>query len=245
MRDALLKGIQHFCWLFPPLRANIQYSEILSQEDVDVFSAFVNGHVQKALHSADDELVIEHFLTGSTGVSKIHSNDVVFVETLLAAASGSDTILTHELRDCVDFLRSHKAVWWSLHRAYEKIVKNHLVGTCPLVIAKPPLIDRILPFGRRVHRFQEFHKLFHESIHYVLEDNGLFFGDENLDEGLVTYFHEQVMGKPVCYMHYNNEEGERYLEAAKLFEKLLGRYPRSAVVPLLKSMKREDVPRAQ
>lgn len=242
MREALLRGIQKLCWLYPQLHTNIQYSEALSQEDVDVFAAFVNGHVKKILHDYPDEKTqesqIDSFLNSSTGVSKVHPKDVLFVETILAAAAGQDTSISFEMRGIVGFLRSHRKIWWSLHQAYEKILKNSVVGTCPLVIARPPLLDRIIPFGTKMHNFQEFHKLFHESIHYVLEENGICFGNEDLDEGLVTYFHEQVMGKKVCYLHYNGDEGDRYLKDAALFEKLLDPYPRSAVIPILQGSRK-------
>jgi hypothetical protein len=238
MRDALLKGIQKLCWLYPQLHVSIKYSDVLSQDDVDVFAAFVNGHVESVIRNfptdeAEQERQLGVFLKGSTGLSRIDSKDIIFVEAVLAAAAGRDTSISPEQRDLVDYLRSHRNIWWALHGAYEKIVRNNLVNTCPLVVAKQPLLEKILPFGSKMHNFQEFHKLFHETIHYILEDNGICFHDDLLDEGLVTYFHEQVVGKGACYAHYVGEEGERYLKAAKLLEKVLGKYPRNAVVPVL------------
>ncbi len=246
MRDELFKAVWRLCELFPQLRPAIKYSEVLSQEDVDLFAAFANGHVQQVLHDfptdekAQDERV-SLFLQGSTGLSRVREADVQLVSSILTAASGNDTSISPDMRDLVDFLRAHKRIWWSLHGAYEKIVKNNVVGTCPVVVASPPLIDRILPFGSKMHKFQEFHKLFHESVHFVLEENGICFHDADLDEGLVTYFHQQVAGKSVCALHYVGDDGARYLKNAALFEKFLSGYAREDVVPTLKHLKVEDL----
>ncbi len=240
MREELLRGIHRLCWLYPPLSPVIQYSSALSQGDVDLFAAFANGHVQQILHDfptdeKHQEREIASLLKCSTGLAKIRAEDVQHVESILAAA-GNDNSISPEMRDIADFLRNHKKLWWSLHDTYEKIVKQHLIGTCPLVVAKPLLLDRVLPFGRRMHRFQEFHKLFHESIHYVLEENGIRFNDSDLDEGLVTYLHQQVMGDAVRYFHYTGEEGERYVNKAAFFSAVLDQYPKSAVVPIVRNM---------
>ncbi len=242
MRDELLKGIETLCWMFPQLKPSINYSDVLSQEEVDAFAAFVNGHVQNILKTyPTDEKAQENELsslfTCSCGLSRIRKEDVVLVEALLLAASGNDRSISPKMRDVVDFLRSHRKIWWSLHNAYTKIVKNDLIGTCPLVVAQQPVLDRVLPFGKKLHNFQEFHKLFHESIHFVLEESGVCFGDEAVDEGLVTYLHEQVMGKKVCLMHYTGDEGEKYLKYASVFEKALSPYPRSAMIPVLLRLK--------
>jgi len=209
MREELLSGISRLCLLFPPLRPCIRYSEVLSQEEVDLFAAFVNGHVSRILHdfsAPEAEHQLSLLLKGSFGLSRIHSRDVLFVENLLSAASGNDTSFSQDLRGSVDFLRSNRKLWWCLHNAYEKIVKNNLVDTCPLVVSKTPFIERFIP---GLHNFQEFHKLFHESIHCVLEENWIYFNDEALDEGLVVYLHQQVFGKNVCSMHYVGEKGEQ------------------------------------
>ena len=151
--------------------------------------------------------------------------------------SGKDTSISLEMREVVDFLRSHRQIWWLLHNAYMKIVKNNVVGTCPLVCSKP---HGIWPFGSK-YNFHEFHRMFHESIHYVLEQNGLCFNDGDLDEGLVAYFHEQILGQKECRRHYKINGGERCLKNAALFAKIFDRYPRSAVIPVLKSLKKEDL----
>lgn len=246
MRDDLVKGIARLCELYPGLDSSIRYSDKLSQEQVDVFSAFVNGHVERVLKEfMTDESVqsskISALLSGSTGVSRIRAKDVLFVESLLSSASGSDSGISPEMRDLVDFLRSHKSIWWALHDSYECIVKSNLVDTCPLVVSKPSFIARILPFGSKYNSFQEFNKLFHESVHFVLEENGICFNDEELDEGLVTFFHEEVMGKSVCYLHYSGDVGKNYLKYADDFRKILASHPKSDTVPFLKRFVKENV----
>jgi len=240
MRDELFRAVWRLCDVFQ-LRPAIKYSEVLSQEDVDLFTAFANGHVQQVLRDfpiderAQDER-ISLFLQGSTGLSRVRESDVQLVSSILTAASGNDTSISPDMRDLVDFLRSHKKIWWGLHNAYQKIVKNNVINTCPVVVAKPPLIDRILPFGYRMHKFQEFHKLLHESIHYVLEENGICLNDADLDEGLVTFFHEQIAGKRACALHYVGDEGARYLRTAALFEKYLSKFKPGEVVLALKNV---------
>ncbi|VVB81373.1 Uncharacterised protein [uncultured archaeon] len=241
MRDALLRGILRLCWLFPPLKPNIRYSEILSQDEADVIAVFVNKHVKDILHNHDNSKEISEILHNSTGISKIKQEDVIFIENILSAASSKDTNITPEMCEVIEFLRSNKKIWWNLHDAYEKIIKNHLVNTCPLVIAKARLIDRIIPFGIRMHKFQEFHKLFHESIHYLLEENNVCFHNEELDEGLAVFLHQQVMGKNTCAMHYIGEKGEKYLKNAEFFEKLLSKYPRITFIPIIKHSKIKEL----
>jgi hypothetical protein len=236
MREKLLKGIEKLCWMFPQLKPSVRYSEILSQDEVAVFAAFVNGHVQKILdknQAGEDELSV--LFASSCGISRIRNKDVVFVGSLLSAASGRDMGIGRSA--LVDFLRAHRQVWWSLHNAYSKIVKNELVNTCPIAVLPRPFVSRILPFGSKAHDFNEFHKLFHESLHFVLEDAGICFNDEELDEGLVTYMHQQVMGKSACSRHYTGDEGRKYLEYASVFEKAFGTYPRSGVIPVLLRLK--------
>jgi len=155
------------------------------------------------------------------------------LENILAAASGNDSSLSPDVRELVEHLRNDRKLWWSLHNVYQKIIDENLVGTCPLVIAKPRLVDKMLPLGKRLHGFQEFHKLFHESIHYVLEANDIRFDDCEFEEGVVTYMHEKVMGKKTCAWHYTGTEGSRYLHNAQVIGKILDAYPNNAVVPLL------------
>ncbi len=240
MRDELLQGIEKLCWMFPQLKPSIRYSESLSRDEVDAFVAFVKGHVQGVLrkHPADEksqeaELSAPCFC----GVSKIHHRDVVLVGSLLSAASGKDTGISPEMRDMVDFLRVHRQIWWSLHGAYTKILKGNLLGTCPLTTSPPTFFD-FVPFFSKTHESHDFHRLFHESIHFVLEENGICFGDEEIDEGLVTFLHEQVMGRQVCLLHYKGEEGKKYLRYSSVFEDALSPYPRSAVIPVLQRLNR-------
>ncbi|GEM_PF-6529978 len=232
MRDRLLSRISQLCLLFPPLKPSINYSDVLSNEEVVLFVAFVNGHISEIIKNPDKSVQDEQLsriLKSSVGLPRIKPADVLYVESLLASASGNE-VASSKFKDIVLFLRDNRKVWWSLHDAYEKIVRNSLVGTCPLVIANPPFIVRL--FG--LHRFEEFHKFFHESIHCVLEDNGICFHDEALDEGLVVYLHQQVMGKHVCSLHYAGKIGSLYLNYADRFEKLFGRYPKNELISSLK-----------
>jgi len=245
MRKKLEKGVQRLCWLYPPLEPSIKYSDVLSQRDVNVFAAFVNGHVHDVLNENPFDESTKHrlaslFFRGSTGLSKIHERDVLFIASLLSAASGRDDGLDPSSRQIVDFLRENRQYWVWLHEAYEKIVNNHAAGTCPLVVAKMPKLLHAVPFAGMLHRYQEFHKLFHESIHYVLEQQGISFDDHDLDEGLVVYLHAKVTPS-VKYLHYSGDEGRRYVKNAELFNKLLDKYPRSAVIPALQHLTREDV----
>lgn len=240
--------MRKLCWLFPPLQPNIVYSDVLSQRDVNVFAAFVNGHVEQVLKEYPFDEEMKHrmaslFLEGSTGLSRVRERDVVWVAGLLSAASGKDASLKPELRDLVDFLRENKLWWGWLYEAYEKIVKNSLTNTCPMVIAKLPVPMRFIPFAGVMNSYQEYHKLIHESIEYLLEAEGILFDDVELDKGLVVYLHE-VMYPSVKYLHYVGDEGRQYLEAAGVFRELLDRYPRSAVVPMLKHLTRSDVVKA-
>ena len=241
MRDALLQGVQELCKLYPQLRPCIKYSEVLNQEEVGVLAAFVSGHVQQVLHDypADEkkqEKLVSQYLEGSTGLSRIRSQDVMLIESILAAAAGRDSSLSSELRDVIGFLRGNRRLWWSLHNSYEKVVKNNLIDTFPLVVGQPKAFERIRLFASKMHGF---HKLFHESIHYVLEENSVRFNDSELDEGLVAYLHGQVMGKKVCHLHYTGEE-RQHLKNAGMFERVLNKYPKSAVIPLIKSLKEDS-----
>lgn len=241
MRDRLLSGISHLCLLFPPLKPSINYSTVLSQDEVALFVAFVNGHVAGILRNCHDKSLQERqislILKTSTGLPRIRPADVLYVESLLASASGRDNLVSSEFQDVVLFLREHKSLWWSLHNAYEKIVRNNLIGTSPLVVAKPPFFAGL--FG--LHKFEEFHKLFHESIHCILEDNGICFNDEALDEGLVVFMHQQVMGKHTCSLHYAGRDGSRYLKYAERFERFCQKHPRCMLLHLLKGMSVEEI----
>ncbi|MCX6708247.1 MAG: hypothetical protein NTW67_01170 [Candidatus Woesearchaeota archaeon] len=244
MREALLRGISRLCWLFPPLKPNIRYSETLSQDEVDLFATFVNGSIQNILQNFDSkeqEHQISKLFKYSTGLSKIKKEDVIQIENILSAASSKDTNSSPEMKDVVEYLRNNKKTWWSLHNTYEKIVKNNLTNTCPLATAKLPILDRLLPFGFKLHQFQEFHKLFHESIHYILEKNRICLHDKDLDEGLVVFLHQQVMGKKTCALHYTGEEGEKYLQNAEFFEKLLNKYPHITFLPIIKNSSSEEL----
>lgn len=249
MRKRLEKGVRKLCWLFPQLKPEVRYSEVLSQRDVNVFAAFVNGHVKEVLCEAPfDEQARRHvaslFLRGSTGLAKVREDDVVYVGSLLAAASGKDQGLSPDERDVVDFLRDNVTWWRWLYDAYDRVVKQGVIGTCPLVVAQEPAVLRVVPLLGSVHRYQEYHKLLHESIHYVLDENGIAFHDPELDEGLVVYLHEQV-APSVRHFHYVGDEGRKYVESAEVFRKLLKKYPRSAVVPILKRLAREGLPKAE
>jgi len=240
MRKKLLKGVRKLCSLYPQLRGTVTYSQVLSQREVNVFALFANGHVQDIIHEFPvDEAAqarwANAFLSGSTGVSTIRKQEVDLVEMVLLAASSNEPLRDLELRDTVDFLRSHRKVWWELHQVYEKIVQNRLVGSCPLVTAPPSVLDWVVPFGVHFHRFQEFHKLFHGTIHHVLERNDLRFDDRDLREGVVAYFHEKVMG-PRVRLHYNGDVGERMLRNAARVGRILDKYPRTAVIPLLRRL---------
>lgn len=244
MRDALLRGISRLCLLFPPLKPNIRYSEVLSQDEIDLFAAFVNGSIQnimKNYDSKEQEHQISKLLRYSTGLSKIKKEDIIQIENILSAASSQDTNISPEIKNAVEYLRNNKKTWWSLHNAYEKIVKNNLANTCPLATAKLPILDRLLPFGSRLHQFQEFHKLFHESIHHILEENKICFHNKDLDEGLVVFLHQQVMGKKTCALHYTGEEGEKYLRNAEFFEKLLNKYPHITFIPIIRHSTIEEL----
>ena len=211
MREALLDGIRHLCWLYPPLRPSIRYSEVLSPEDYESLSVFLGR-----------------------SPSRIRQEDVDYIENILFAASGQETV-SSELSYVVAFLRTNTDKWQALYDAYDNIVRNRLVNTCPLVVSGISTAEKVVPFGKKWHSFQEFHRSFHESIHYVLEENGLCFNDEALDEGFATYLHQQVMGKKAKL--YYTGEGRRLLRLASVFEEELRDYPRSSVVPLLLSKK--------
>lgn len=237
MREKLLAGVERLCALFPPLKSNIKYSEVLSQEQLDVFSAFAGGKVDNIFSKfyGDDKeifLQISALLEGSTGVSRIRKSDVLRVESLLSASSSNDMSIPPDMRDVVDFLKDNRSILWNLHNAYEVIVSNDLVDTCPITIARP--WTSRLPLGRQWNDFNEFHKLFHESIHFVLEENGLCSGDEEFDEGIVTYLHEEVMGRAVCKIHYSSGEGAEYLRLASELREIIHNRPKSDIIPFLK-----------
>ena len=167
----------------------------------------------------------------SHGLSRIREQDVVFVESLLSAASGNDLSLSPEMRDLTGLLREHVKVWWSLHDAYVKIVRDNLVGTCPLASSHESLLKRVLSGSNA-----GLHNAFHLSIHCLIEDVGICFGDEETDEGFVAYLHSQVMGK-ACLSYYSDAEGRRYLKRAAVFEQSLSSYPRSSVIPVLQRLR--------
>ena len=144
-----------------------------------------------------------------------------------------------QTKDLVDFLRSHRELWWSLHRAHHIILKHELIGHCLLAFSKPSFLYRIAPW--KLLDFPDFQKLFHDSIRLVLEKNGVCFQDELLDQALATYFHQRLIGRKVR-LHHNRAAS---LKQVKVFNKLLRRYPRSALILYLKNMKKEDIPRVQ
>ena len=245
MREKLLSGVKRLCAMFPPLVSNIKYSEVLSQKQVDVFSAFATGKVDQVFSQfyGDDKEIfsqISALLEGSTGISIIRNSDVLHVGALLSAAASNDGSVPPEVRDVVDFLRDNRDIWWNLHNAYESIVKNDVVGTCPIAIARP--WSSHFPLGRQWNDFNEFHKLFHESIHFVLEENGLCSGDEDFDEGIVTYLHEEVMGRAICKIHYSSGDGVRYLRLASELREIIHNRPRSDIIPFLKGFIEQHSP---
>ncbi len=223
MRDELLNGIAKLCWMFPQLKPSIRFSEAFSGEEIDVFYSFANRNVRGIVSDKQKPALFEC----SQGLSRIRQQDVVFVESLLSAASGKDLGLSPEMRDLTGLLREHVHVWWSLHDAYVKIVRDNLVGTFPLAPVRKSL------FGGN----SEFHKAFHLSIHALLEDAGICFGDDETDEGFVAYLHGQVMGKKACASHYSGADGRRYLKRAAAFEQSLNSYPRSSVISVLQRLR--------
>ncbi|MBW3016634.1 hypothetical protein KY309_03430 [Candidatus Woesearchaeota archaeon] len=235
MREKLTSAIKRLCWLFPQLKPNIKYSEILTQEEIDVFAAFVNGHIQQIITEHNQRKQLDLYLKGSTGIPKIHKEDVKFIASLLTAATSNEKNIKTENYEVVNFLREHRKIWWKLYNTYDKIIKNRLTGACPIAIAKTPFIQRILPFGTRLHRFQEYNKLLHESIHCLLEENGICFHKKELDEGLVVCLHKKIVGKK-CQLHYAGEEGEKYLKQAEKFEKIMDKIPTSAFIPLIRKL---------
>lgn len=238
MREKLMSAIKRLCWLFPQLKPNIKYSERLTQEEIDVYAAFINGHVQQIIkeHKNNQRKQLDIYLRGSTGIPKIHKEDVKFIESILTAATGNENNTKSEAHELVSFLREHKKIWWTLYNTHEKIIKDKLIGTCPIAVSKTPLIERILPFGTKLHKFQEYNKLLHESIHWLLEENEVCFHNKELDEGLVVCLHKKIAGKTKCQLHYTGEEGEKYLKQAEKFEKILEKIPTSAFIPLIKKL---------
>ena len=244
MRERLRSALGKLSALYPQLSPDVRYSDVLSQGDVNVFVAFVTGRVSQVLKSCplDVEAKNSYFSAlagGSTGISQISERDVSYVALLLSAASGNDSGISPEMRDVVDFLRGNRSAWWSLSNAYERIVKSNVIGTCPLVVAPLPWWARFVPFAGRYHEFQEFHKLFHESVHYSLENSGVVFDDAGLNESLVALFHEDVFGV-FARLHYRGE-GKKYLAPSFRWRKFLSSCPRPAVIPLLQTLGRDFI----
>ncbi|MBW2969721.1 hypothetical protein KY319_01220 [Candidatus Woesearchaeota archaeon] len=235
MREKLTSAIKRLCWLFPQLKPNIKYSEVLTQEEIDVYTAFVNGHIQEIIKEHKRKQ-LDIYLKGSTGIPKIHKEDVKYIASLLTAATSNENNKKTEDYELVNFLRENRKIWWKLYNTYDKIIKNRLIGTCPIATAKIPFIEKILPFGTKLHRFQEYNKLLHESIHCLLEENGICFHNKQLDEGLVVCLHRKITGKTKCQFHYTGEEAEKYLSQADKFEKIMNKIPTSAFIPLIRKL---------
>jgi len=240
MRKKLERSVGKLCWLYPPLEPKIRYSSGLSQREVNAFAAFANGHltevVQKNVDSKTQAERAAPYLHGSTALSRIKYEDVTALAVVLGAAMGREAKVSKSMRGLVEFLQQNNTWRELLAQVYSKIVESDLAGTCPLVIAKAPWYQVLFPPMLLASRFQEQQKLIHESIEYVLEEESIVFDDVLLDKGLVTYLHEHVAGRFACRLHYTGPEGKQYRDAATVFHRVFDKYPRSAIVPLLKQM---------
>jgi len=199
MRDKLVKSVERLCGMFPPLKPDVVFSEVLSSEQVSLFSGFVNGD----------------FDFSGKGVIRIRDEDVSYIGSIIAASSAGEL---HS--DAVKYLRENPSIKSKLHGAYHSILTNSLVDSCPI-------------FSSCFLGFDNFHKMFHLSIHHVLENNGLSSGDSDFDEALVTYLHKRVSGKKVI-LHYLGG-GERFLRLSKEIASVLKDVPDKEVIPIVRS----------
>lgn len=221
MREELLKNIEKLCWLFPQLKPSIRYTEELSKDEIDAFKALTYNSTKGIFGLSQ---------TCHYGMHRIRQQDVLFVESALSAASGNDLGISQEMHNLIEILQKHPKTLQHLQNAYTKILKNELVNTCPFVFSEQPFFNRILGDTK------EFHDCFHASIHFLLEEAGICFGDEEIDEGLVTYLHKQVLGNEAI-KHYNDEQGRKYLNYANVFEQTISKYPRNAILPVIMRLK--------
>ncbi|PIN76010.1 hypothetical protein COV18_01135 [Candidatus Woesearchaeota archaeon CG10_big_fil_rev_8_21_14_0_10_37_12] len=161
----------------------------------------------------------------------IKLSDMQHVEKLLTAAVSRDTGLLVGFNEQVYSIRNNKNVWQTLQKAYEKIIAHELTGTYPLPSLK--LSEKFL-----LKNSQKFHHQLHQVIHHVLEQNDIFFDDEQLDEGLVVFLHSQMANKAFYYADHNGKKCDEY---ANCFEELCRHFDRERFVQMLKEISSDQL----
>ena len=207
MHNLLNESIEKLGVLFPQIDLDVSFSNVLSKDEISVFSSVVQ----------DKSNICD------CSVFSIKKSDVDFVGSVLALSYSGES-----KAGIVDFLSRNPAIRDKLSTAYYKILNYDLVGSFPVIDSWPSVKFK------KVFQFNEFNKLLHNVIHYVLEKNGLASGDFEFDEALVTFLHQEVSGKLACSFHYTGKEGRSYLRLADFLRENVKDLNRVDVVPYLR-----------
>lgn len=217
--------MREFCHRFG-LRYSLKYSSILTQEEINAMNLIGSHELRRLLSDsnkgyAETDMLVDKKLKRLSGMGNIEGSN----RKLLMEAADTK----HRDRVSV-YLRHNKKLFELLSSARDKIVKYKLAGTVPM-----PQTDPIRSFLRRREAFS---MMVHESIHYVLEKNGVDFGTGGLsplDEGFCVFLHLRF-GKSVgLYRNDSSELAKKYRLWASFFRELLKSVPDKNIVKTIKT----------
>jgi len=216
MKEILRRLMKEFCNSFK-LRYKIRYSESLTQREINAHNLLGSGELKNLLkryernYSKIDKEVSRR-LKAMSGTGNLEASDV---------KSKNNKVST--------YLKRNKELFDLLKNTNRKIIEGKLVDTIPI-----PVSDDLFSF---LHKRQKISMMVHESIHYILEKNGINFqkhGLSPLDEGFCVFLHLKFKKYSGLYKYDNSSLTIKYRFWASFFKELLRNIPNDKIISTIR-----------